>query len=98
MLCRESMTFVVLAWHNVGNIHVRHMKYKCKQAFRRTCRVGINAHKTENIRIRGNRYLALPYFPHYLLNSTIFGGEGEITEHKVCFGFLCNFCLEYYSL
>jgi len=76
MLCRETVTFTVLAWHNVGNIHVRHMKYNCKQAFRRTCKAGINAHKTEYVGIRGNRCLALPYFSTLSLKQHDFRGWG----------------------
>jgi hypothetical protein len=79
MLCRETVTFTVLAWHNVGNIHLRHMKYKCKQAYRRTCRVGINAHKTENVTVVWFYHI----FPRYLLKSAIFGeGGGELLNIK----------------
>jgi len=24
------------------------------------------------------------FFPHYLINGTIFGGEKKVTQHKVC--------------
>ena len=35
-------------------------------------------------------YLALPFFfPHYLINDTIF--KNKDTEHKMCFEFLYNF-------
>jgi len=99
MLCRETVTLTVLAWHNVGNIRVRHMKYKCKQAFRRTCRIGIIAHKIESVRIRGNRFLALPYFSTLSLKQHDFpGGEGGMTEHKMCFGFVYNLHLKRFSL
>ena len=77
MLCRETVTFTVLAWHNVGNIHVRRMIHKCKQAFGRTCSIGINAHKTENVRIRGNRFLAVPYFSTLSLKQHDFRGDGK---------------------
>jgi hypothetical protein len=43
------------------------------------------------------------FFPHYLINDTIFGGWGwgggggrEIIELKVCFDFSYNFCLKYF--
>jgi len=36
-------------------------------------------------------------FPNYLLNDTIFGG-GEVTEHRLCFDFLYDVYLKYFSL
>jgi hypothetical protein len=35
------------------------------------------------------------FFPHYLINGTIFGGEGRLIEHKMCdlifsTNFVCN--------
>jgi hypothetical protein len=34
-------------------------------------------------------------FPHYLINSTIF--EKYVFEHKICFDFLYNYFLIYFS-
>ena len=34
-------------------------------------------------------------FPHYLINGTIFGKK--VIEHKMCFDFLYNFCLQHFS-
>jgi len=36
------------------------------------------------------------FFPHYLINNTVFDKKSYWTWN-VCFGFLCNFCLEYFS-
>jgi len=37
------------------------------------------------------------FFPHYLINGTIFWGKKRVTEHKMCFDFLYNFCLKHFS-
>jgi hypothetical protein len=34
-------------------------------------------------------------FPHYLINGTILGGE-KVTELKMCFDILYNFCLKHF--
>ena len=50
-----------------------------------------HAMRMRHIVIRGP-FLLYNIFPYYLINGTIFGGEGgEITEHKMCFEFLYNF-------
>ena len=36
-------------------------------------------------------------FPHYLINSTTFGGGGKLLNIKLCFDFLYNFCLKHFS-
>jgi hypothetical protein len=38
--------------------------------------------------------LALPKFPHYLINGTIFGKE-KLLNIKMCFYFLYNICLKH---
>jgi hypothetical protein len=38
------------------------------------------------------------FFPHYLLNSTIFEKKKKVTENKMCFDFLYNACLKHFSL
>jgi hypothetical protein len=35
------------------------------------------------------------FFPHYLINGTIF--EIKVSERKMCFDFLYNFCLQHLS-
>ena len=35
------------------------------------------------------------FFPHYCINGTIFGKKA--TERKMCFDFLCIFCLKLFS-
>jgi hypothetical protein len=38
-------------------------------------------------------------FPHYLINDTIFGGGGGgVTDHKVCFFFLCKNLYEKFNM
>jgi len=34
-------------------------------------------------------------FPHFLTNGTVF--ENTVTEHEMCFDFLYNICLKYFS-
>jgi len=49
------------------------------------------------------RHILLPFcpaplchiFPHYLINGTILGGK-KVTEHKMCFDLLYEFCVQYF--
>jgi len=41
-------------------------------------------------------YLAVPYFPHYLIHVKTFG-EKYNTEHEMSFDVLYYFCLKHFS-
>jgi hypothetical protein len=36
------------------------------------------------------------FFPHHLINGTIFGGK-KVTEREMCFDILYNVCLTHFS-
>jgi len=40
-------------------------------------------------------HIVICIFPHHFTNGTIL--EKKVMEYKVCFDFLCKFCLKYFS-